>query len=255
MAKPVVNYNEIVDVSKFEAVTTLALTGVQGSVQANDTDQESNTTGILSVGSPTTNSVLSSRASTPQSPLSPAPSWYNDDDLSCPFSPKHGFEEVERNNDKNGDGDKPAKRVRLDERQNAFSFHSEEYSKAFTLQMQNTGTLMNENDNHNAIEHKTAYPNTDDGASVLVQEAVPSASTNPSGELTLVSSTLKISGSDSLPPEIWSDFRGGLCEALPYFRAYKGSLYSQNCQAMGFLIDKQVDIRDVFSAQVVISSV
>ncbi|KAK0729879.1 hypothetical protein B0H67DRAFT_651426 [Lasiosphaeris hirsuta] len=56
-------------------------------------------------------------------------------------------------------------------------------------------------------------------------------------------------------PEVWSNTRGGLCEALPYYRAYKGSLYSKEVCAFGFLIDKEADPRDVFSAQVIICSV
>ncbi|KAK3363435.1 hypothetical protein B0T25DRAFT_442633 [Lasiosphaeria hispida] len=55
-------------------------------------------------------------------------------------------------------------------------------------------------------------------------------------------------------PEIWSNMRGGLCEALPYYRAYKGSLHTKEVCAIGFLIDKEADPRDVFSAQVVICS-
>ena len=58
----------------------------------------------------------------------------------------------------------------------------------------------------------------------------------------------------SYPPEVWSNYRGGICEALPYFRAYKGSLYTHAYEALGFLIDREADIRDVFSGQIVISS-
>jgi hypothetical protein len=56
-------------------------------------------------------------------------------------------------------------------------------------------------------------------------------------------------------PLVWANARGGLCEALPYFRAFKGSLHSANVVAQGFLIDQEVDQRDVFGAQVIISSV
>jgi hypothetical protein len=56
-------------------------------------------------------------------------------------------------------------------------------------------------------------------------------------------------------PQVWANGRGSLCEALPYFRAFKGSLHSAAVVAQGFLIDQEVDHGDVFSAQVVISSV
>jgi len=56
-------------------------------------------------------------------------------------------------------------------------------------------------------------------------------------------------------PEVWANLRGGLCEALPYFRAYKGSLYTQDATAMGFLVDKEASVRDVFGSQIIISSV
>ncbi|KAK0628598.1 hypothetical protein B0T17DRAFT_588674 [Bombardia bombarda] len=55
-------------------------------------------------------------------------------------------------------------------------------------------------------------------------------------------------------PEVWANLRGGLCEALPYFRAYKGSLHSRNREAAGFLIDKEASVRDFFGSQVIISS-
>lgn len=59
----------------------------------------------------------------------------------------------------------------------------------------------------------------------------------------------------TLKPEVWANLRGGLCEALPYFRAYKGSLQTQDRTAMGFLVDKEASVRDVFGSQIIISSV
>ncbi|KAK0703506.1 hypothetical protein B0T26DRAFT_744306 [Lasiosphaeria miniovina] len=59
----------------------------------------------------------------------------------------------------------------------------------------------------------------------------------------------------SFPPSIWSKWRGSLCEALPYFKAYKGSLHTNGLVATGFLMDKHADPRDVFDGQVIISSV
>lgn len=56
-------------------------------------------------------------------------------------------------------------------------------------------------------------------------------------------------------PQVWAYGRGSLCEALPYFRAYKGSLHSSKVVAQGFLIDHEVDYGDVFGTQVIISSV
>ncbi|KAM7222874.1 hypothetical protein V8F06_001772 [Rhypophila decipiens] len=56
-------------------------------------------------------------------------------------------------------------------------------------------------------------------------------------------------------PEVWATLRGGLCEGLSYFRAYKGSLHSRDRTAIGFLIDKEASARDVFGSQVIISSV
>lgn len=55
-------------------------------------------------------------------------------------------------------------------------------------------------------------------------------------------------------PVVWSNKRGGICEALPYFNSYKGSLYTKDKVVLGFLIDSEVDKRDVFSAQVIITS-
>ena len=56
-------------------------------------------------------------------------------------------------------------------------------------------------------------------------------------------------------PLVWANGRGSLCEALPYFKAYKGSLHSASLVAQGFLVDQEVDPRDVFGAQVIICSV
>ncbi|KAL2170853.1 hypothetical protein VTG60DRAFT_4340 [Thermothelomyces hinnuleus] len=56
-------------------------------------------------------------------------------------------------------------------------------------------------------------------------------------------------------PLVWANGRGSLCEALPYFRAFKGSLHSADLVCQGFLIDQEADQRDVFGSQVIISSV
>ncbi|KAK5656211.1 hypothetical protein OQA88_4972 [Cercophora sp. LCS_1] len=59
----------------------------------------------------------------------------------------------------------------------------------------------------------------------------------------------------SAMPEAWSDKRGGICETLPDYAQYQASLHSNDRIAKGFLIDGEVDPRDVLSAQVVICSV
>ncbi|KAK0655894.1 hypothetical protein B0T16DRAFT_292826, partial [Cercophora newfieldiana] len=56
-------------------------------------------------------------------------------------------------------------------------------------------------------------------------------------------------------PEVWSNKRGGLCESLPYYKAYKGSVYTKDCVARGIMVDAESEERDVFSAQVVIASI
>jgi hypothetical protein len=58
----------------------------------------------------------------------------------------------------------------------------------------------------------------------------------------------------TLKPPIWSVFRGGIYETLPYYRAYKGGLYTKDLLAKGFLIDRQKEVRDFLGAQVVITS-
>ncbi|KAK1833091.1 hypothetical protein QBC39DRAFT_279594, partial [Podospora conica] len=58
----------------------------------------------------------------------------------------------------------------------------------------------------------------------------------------------------TLEPPIWSNFRGGICETLPYFKAYKGGLYTHDVLAKGFLIDRQKEVRDHLGAQVIIAS-
>ncbi|KAK4187259.1 hypothetical protein QBC35DRAFT_385243 [Podospora australis] len=56
-------------------------------------------------------------------------------------------------------------------------------------------------------------------------------------------------------PLVWSAKRQGLCEAVPYYRSYKGSLYPIEKVAAGYLIDAETDPGDVFDAQIIISSV
>jgi hypothetical protein len=56
-------------------------------------------------------------------------------------------------------------------------------------------------------------------------------------------------------PEIWANKRQQLCETLPYYRAYQTGIYMSDGIAYGHLIDKEVDARDKFDEQIVITSV
>jgi hypothetical protein len=55
--------------------------------------------------------------------------------------------------------------------------------------------------------------------------------------------------------EVFARSRMALCESLPYYRAYKSSLYTQDCIARGFYMDAAARDHDIFRAQVIISSV
>jgi len=55
-------------------------------------------------------------------------------------------------------------------------------------------------------------------------------------------------------PEVWAYKRTALCEALPYYRAYKGSFYTNGGVLYAVLIDGESETRDIFSAQVIITS-
>jgi hypothetical protein len=56
-------------------------------------------------------------------------------------------------------------------------------------------------------------------------------------------------------PLVWSDKRQGLCEALPYYRAYQSGAYTHAGKVLGFLCDGEVGDRDVFGEQIVIARV
>jgi hypothetical protein len=47
-------------------------------------------------------------------------------------------------------------------------------------------------------------------------------------------------------PQVWASGRGSLCEALPYYKSHKSSLYTQDVMAQAILVDEKVDQRDVF---------
>jgi hypothetical protein len=55
-------------------------------------------------------------------------------------------------------------------------------------------------------------------------------------------------------PAVWAKRRHALCETLPYFAAYNGSLYSNNKIAKGFLIDKEARTRDHLGGRVIVTT-
>ncbi|KAI1379724.1 hypothetical protein F4677DRAFT_441925 [Hypoxylon crocopeplum] len=56
-------------------------------------------------------------------------------------------------------------------------------------------------------------------------------------------------------PPVWSEKRAALNDALSYFKAHQGSLYTKGLTAYGMLIDAEVGVRDYFSTQVIITSI
>lgn len=57
------------------------------------------------------------------------------------------------------------------------------------------------------------------------------------------------------PPPVWSDRRQGLCETLPYYRAYQSGAYMNDGLVYGFLCDKEVGPTDRFTDEVMIARV
>ncbi|KAI2637666.1 hypothetical protein GGS26DRAFT_603401 [Hypomontagnella submonticulosa] len=55
-------------------------------------------------------------------------------------------------------------------------------------------------------------------------------------------------------PPVWAEKRAALNDALPYFKAHQGALYTRNLIPKGMLIDQMVGARDHFSSQVIITS-
>ena len=55
-------------------------------------------------------------------------------------------------------------------------------------------------------------------------------------------------------PEVWSNNRAALCNALDYFQSHQGGTYSRDGMAVGLLIDSKVGDGDLFSSQVVITA-
>jgi hypothetical protein len=117
------------------------------------------------------------------------------------------------------------------------------------------------------VEVSLAGHDTDDTTEMSLESTVVAPSSNPkklrarssrsTGSIP-VTKVDKAKADRPVPvsnPLVWAKGRGSLCEALPYFRAFQGSLHTSNLIAKGFLIDQETDQRDVFSAQVIISSV
>ena len=55
-------------------------------------------------------------------------------------------------------------------------------------------------------------------------------------------------------PPVWSERRAALNDAVPYFKAHQGSLYTNDIIPKGMLIDAQVGGHDYFGSQVIITS-
>jgi hypothetical protein len=55
-------------------------------------------------------------------------------------------------------------------------------------------------------------------------------------------------------PHVWANKRQQLCETLPYYKAYQGGIYRNNGIVYGFLIDKEVGLRDKFDEQIIITT-
>jgi hypothetical protein len=56
-------------------------------------------------------------------------------------------------------------------------------------------------------------------------------------------------------PDIWCDKRQGLCEALPYYRAYQSGPYTKDNLVHGLMVNNEVGERDWFDDQIMITRV
>jgi hypothetical protein len=56
-------------------------------------------------------------------------------------------------------------------------------------------------------------------------------------------------------PALWADKRQGICETLPYYNAYQSGAYTHDRRVYGFMCDKEVGDRDVFTDQIMIARV
>lgn len=111
-------------------------------------------------------------------------------------------------------------------------------------------------DKEEASDSHLLTPETEDGSAALTPDKgeVPDSPPLTPEEEQVPDSHPPIPENSTLKPPIWSVFRGGIYETLPYYRAYKGGLYTKDLLAKGFLIDRQKEVRDFMGAQVVITS-
>jgi hypothetical protein len=160
---------------------------------------------------------------------------------------KRSFEDREESGDEEAE---PTKRARL----NAGSTAQEEES-AHSSQSDASSS---------ATDNAQAEGNHDDSMETIMESMAGATSEQSPARKTKVAKVAKVAKIanatiDGPPswgkPLVWAKARGSLCEALPYFRSFKSSLHSANVVCKGFLIDQEVDQLDVFSLQVIISSV
>lgn len=53
---------------------------------------------------------------------------------------------------------------------------------------------------------------------------------------------------------VWADNRQALCDSVGYYKAHESSMYTNSKIARGILINKHVSVRDMLSAEVVITT-
>ena len=91
-----------------------------------------------------------------------------------------------------------------------------------------------------------------------VDRALSEVPANPTDSLTAkVSTAEKVQGEFPGPessPEVWADIRQQLCDALFWFKSHQGGVYTSRLVAKGFLVDKEVELRDYIDAEVIITS-
>jgi hypothetical protein len=56
-------------------------------------------------------------------------------------------------------------------------------------------------------------------------------------------------------PPVWSDKRQGLCETLPYYKAYQSGAYITDGIVRALMCDKEVGPRDKFDEEIIITRV
>lgn len=222
--------------------------------------------------------AAASAESTPSSPLSPAPAWFNDNDTECPHFGRIAAESWLAPPTKpspstiGGDGaghtlvgePKPGTVVPLASsptnpfpasRKDGDSQGPKRPFEWLDSENESPAKRARSEEEHISNVSDITSPGDDSG---VTEANGPRMPFSPPGEPEVV---VKPEDADHIEdislskPEVWATLRGGLCEALPYFRAYKGSLHTQDRTAIGFLVDKEASVRDVFNSQIIISSV